>query len=94
MRAMDIFNKDDSQFISWNFDQKYIDKTKDGESLSNNNDTNQIQDIEEFNYVLFNINYKLLIILINTYIILFRIYSQKLKMTRAIFKNYVVITNI
>ncbi len=48
---MDIFSKDDSQFISWNFDQKYIDKTKDGESTSNNNENNQVLNTDEFNKV-------------------------------------------
>jgi len=52
MRAMDIFSRDDNQFISWNEKQKYIDKSKEGDSItSNNNESNQLQTDEDYIYV-------------------------------------------
>ena len=41
---MDIFNKDDSQFISWNFEQKYAERMC--ESVSGNNDSNLLNSID------------------------------------------------
>jgi len=49
---MDIFSKDDNQFISWNEKQKYIDKSKEGDSITSNyNESNQLLTDEDYIYV-------------------------------------------